>query len=207
HRYFEATDSGPVFGRIVALNDWVDADSNRLLQDRLEYRFYRTPASFRLLDLEVTLYASEGEVRLGDTKEGGIISVRVAYPLEVNHGGRIENAVGGIDEAETWGKRAAWCDYSGRLGENTVGIAVMDHPANLRHPTYWHVRNYGLMTANPFGLSFFVGEDADGSYVLPEGARVRFRYRLCVHAGDVAEGRVGEKYLNWVFPPSVQVQE
>ncbi len=207
HRYFEATESGPVFGRVVALNDWVNDEGDRLMQDRLEYRFYRTPPAFRLFDLEVTFYASEGEVRFGDTKEGGIIAVRVASPLEVNRGGRIRNAVGGIDEGETWGKRAAWCDYSGRLGDDTVGISVFDHPSNLRHPTYWHVRDYGLMTANPFGLSFFVDENADGSYVLPEGGRLRFRYRVYLHAGHADEAGVGRRYLEWVFPPSVEVQE
>ncbi|MFO8006110.1 MAG: PmoA family protein [Candidatus Brocadiia bacterium] len=207
HRYFEAADSGPIFGRLVALNDWLDGGGNRLMQDRLEYRFYRTPPSFRLLDMEVTLYASEGEVRFGDTKEGGICSVRVATPLEVNHTGRIENGYGGVNEGETWGKRAPWCDYSGVLEGDRVGIAAFDHPSNLRHPTYWHVRNYGLMTANPFGLSFFVDKNADGSYTLPAGGRLRFRYRLYVHAGDARQGRVGDKYLDWIFPPSVEVQQ
>ncbi|MFW6189351.1 MAG: PmoA family protein [Planctomycetota bacterium] len=207
HRYFDAAESGPVFGRLVALNDWVDDDENRLMQDRVEYRFYNLPSSFRLIDVDVTFYASDGEVEFGDTKEGGILSVRVATPMEVNHTGTIRNAVGGTDEPETWGKRAAWCDYSGIVQGHRVGIAVFDHPSNLRHPTYWHVRNYGLMTANPFGLSFFVDENADGSYTLPGGGRIRFRYRVLVHAGDAAEGDVRRKYLQWIFPPSVEVQQ
>ncbi len=207
HRYFETVESGPVFGRLVSLNDWLDAAGNRLMQDRLEYRFYNVPASFRLLDVDVTFYASDGEVTFGDTKEGGILSVRVASSMEVERTGRIENAVGGVNEKETWGKRASWCGYSGMVGDHEVGIAVFDHPSNLRYPTYWHVRNYGLMTANPFGLSFFVDKNADGSYVLPAGGRLRFRYRVCVHAGDAAAGRVGDRYLNWTFPPTATVQD
>ncbi len=207
HRYFEDAAGGPVFGRLVSLNDWLDVEGSRLLQDRLEYRFYNTPPAFRLFDLDVTLYASDGEVRFGDTKEGGIISIRVASPLQADRTGRIENSLGGANESETWGKRAAWCDYSGRLGDHTAGIAAFDHPSNLRYPTYWHVRDYGLMTANPFGLSFFVDKNADGSYVLPAGGRLRFRYRVHVHAGDAREGRVGEKYLEWLFPPRAAVQE
>ncbi len=207
HRYFDQVENGPVFGRLAALNDWVNADGERILQDRLEYRFYNVPSSFRLFDLDVTLYASDGEVTFGDTKEGGILSIRVASPLEVNRTGRIENGVGGVNEPETWGKRAPWCDYSGRLGDHQVGIAGFDHPSNLRHPTYWHVRNYGLMTANPFGLSFFVDENVDGSYVLPEGGRVKFRYRVYIHPGDAADGRVREKYLDWIFPPAAAIEE
>ncbi|MCD6417133.1 MAG: PmoA family protein [Planctomycetes bacterium] len=206
HRYFEAVESGPVFGRLVSLNDWLDAEGARLMQDRLEYRFYGAPPSFRLLDMAVTFYASEGDVRFGDTKEGGFASVRVATSMDVEHTGRIENSLGGINETETWGKRAHWCDYSGQVGGETVGIAVFDSPSNLRHPTYWHVRDYGLMAANPFGLSHFVDENADGSYVLPEGGRLRFRYRIYIHAGDAQQGRVRDKYLEWAFPPSASVQ-
>jgi len=35
----------------------------------------------------------------------------------------------------------------------TVGIAVFDHPSNPRHPTTWHVRDYGLFAANPLGCT------------------------------------------------------
>jgi len=207
HRYFEAAEGGPVFGRIVSLNDWLREDGRSLMQDRLEYRFFNVPRSCRLIDMSVTFYASEGEVRFGDTKEGGFASVRVATSMTVERGGRIENSFGGTNEAETWGRRAHWCDYSGPAGGHTVGIALFDHPANLRHPTYWHVRDYGLMTANPFGLSHFVGPEVDGTHVLPAGKHLCFRYRIFVHAGNAAEGEVSRKYLEWLYPPTLSVQD
>ena len=37
----------------------------------------------------------------------------------------------------------------------TYGVAVLDDPRNPLHPTRWHVRAYGLLAANPFGLSYF----------------------------------------------------
>ena len=46
------------------------------------------------------------------------------------------------------------------------GRTLMDAPTHYRwafFPTYWHVRNYGLMTANPFGISHFVGKKKDGT--------------------------------------------
>jgi len=162
----------------------------------------------RLLEMRVTFTASEGDVRFGDTKEGGICSVRVAYPMEVDRGGRIENAFGGVNEEETWGKRAHWCDYSGVVDGHLVGIAIFDHPSNLRHPTYWHVRNYGLMTANPFALSHFLpGQGLDGSYTLRAGQSLEFRYAIYVHAGDATQGAVRQRYLHWIYPPRASAEE
>ncbi len=208
HREFESWGGGPVFGWIKSRNDWEDADGGKLMEDRVTLRFYNMPAGMGLIDFEVALLATEGEVRLGDTKEGGICAVRVATSMKAAAAGRIENSFGGTGEAETWGKRASWCDYSGPVGDHTVGIAIFDGPKNFRYPTYWHVRDYGLMTANPFGLSHFLApEVADGSFALPAGGELAFRYRLYIHAGGASEGGVRGKYLDWIYPPAVTVEE
>ena len=91
------------------------------------------------------------------------------------------------------------------MNNKTVGVAYFDHPKNFRHPTYWHARDYGLRTANPFGLSYFEGKGYNGDYTLPAGESLRFRYRVYIHKGDVVEGKVSEKYHNYVNPPKVQV--
>jgi len=45
-----------------------------------------------------------------------------------------------------------------------------DNPKNLRHPTYWHARHYGLLAANPFGLGEFLHDrHRDGSFVIAAG--------------------------------------
>jgi len=206
HRGFDDCEGGPVFGCIGTRNDWLDKAGNKLMDDCLVYRIYNLPGSARFVEMDVTFKAGAKDVRFGDTKEGGICSVRVAAPMEADRGGRIENAYGGVNEDETWGKRAPWCDYSGTVGGHRVGICVFDHPSNLRYPTYWHVRNYGLMTANPFGLSQFLApEKVDGSFVLPAGQSLAFRYAIFVHAGDATEGGVRNRYLDWVFPPKTKV--
>ena len=208
HTAFDGWSGGQVFGWIASRNDWVDVGGKKLMEDRMLCRFYNLPSSMRAFDFEVTLIATEGDVRFGDTKEGGVCSVRVAAPMEADRGGRIENSLGGVNEDETWGKRASWCDYCGTVGGHTVGIAVFDHPTSFRYPTYWHVRNYGLMTANPFGLSYFEApRQVDGSHVLPAGQELAFRYRIFVHAGDAAQGAVRDKYLDWTCPPVAAVVE
>lgn len=64
-----------------------------------------------------------------------MLSVRVKTSMTGANGGVILASTGGITEAETWGRRAMWCDYSGPLGGGWAGITVMDYPANPRHST------------------------------------------------------------------------
>jgi hypothetical protein len=100
---------------------------------------------------------------------------------------RITNGTGGHGETACWGKPAPRCDYSGTLAAQPVGIAVLDHPANFRYPTTWHVRAYGLMTANPFGISCFTNDRAlDGSHTWQKGKVAAFRHRVVLHSGDPA---------------------
>lgn len=75
-----------------------------------------------MLDYEVVFSADWDDVRFGDTKQGGILSVRVASSMDVVQSGCIENAHGGIFEKEIWGKRAAWCDYSDPVDDRWQGI-------------------------------------------------------------------------------------
>lgn len=217
HREFEAVESGPVYGRIVAISDWAGDDyyvgehkSNQIVEERVEWTFYNTPSDVRIFDMTVTLTAPAIDVLFGDTKEGGLASLRVAESMEVRagQGGMIENGNGGTNEDETWGKRAPWCHYSGPVNGNRVGIAIMDHPESFRYPTWWHVRNYGLMTANPFGWSqFYNDESRRGNYVLEANQSLTGIYRYYIHSGTAKEGKVGEAYHDFANPPKVEVSE
>ncbi|TAK93011.1 MAG: hypothetical protein EPO07_18750, partial [Verrucomicrobia bacterium] len=103
-------------------------------------------------------------------------------------------------EAQTWGKRAEWCDYYGPVDGKIVGVALFDHPSNPRHPTWWHVRDYGLLAANPFGQHFFENspDEHKGDLKLAKGQSLTFRYRFYFHAGDEKQGRVAEHYKEFV---------
>ncbi|MFQ6130988.1 MAG: PmoA family protein, partial [Armatimonadota bacterium] len=202
HRELTRSVEGPVFAELEAASDWQTTDGGKLMEELTAIRMYNLPEQGRLLDFDVRLTASEGRVEFGDTKESGTLSVRVAAALEVPNGGTITNSFGGTNEPETWGKRAHWCDYSGEIGGRATGIAVFDHPKNFRHPTYWHVRDYGLMTANCWGVSAFESDQSrSGAYTFAAGETLRFRYRVYVHAGDVRAADVTGKYLDYFAPP------
>ena len=91
--------------------------------------------------------------------------------------------------------RANWVDYAGEVEGERLGVAILDHPSNPRHPTYWHARSYGLFAANIFGLHDFLSDKkADGSMTLDPGHAIRFRYRVIIHPGDYQSGGIADEY-------------
>ena len=206
HQDFTQKQGGAVVGRIYTHNNWETQAGDVLMTDKQNFRIYNLSEDAALIDLDLSFIASAGDVHFGDTKEGGIMSIRVHPSMNASDGGKIENAFGGINEDETWGKRANWCDYSGVVDGTPVGIAVFDHIVNPRYPTYWHVRNYGLMGSNIFGSGTFERDPSkDGSYTLKHGEEMHFRFRVLIHAGDATVGKVGQKYHDFINPPAVEV--
>ncbi|HZP81204.1 MAG TPA: PmoA family protein [Chthonomonadaceae bacterium] len=201
----QQVESGDVLGRFAATSLWATQDKKPLLTEHLVFTVWATDDTTRLLDFDIRLEATHGDVHFGDTKEGGILSTRVASSMDVPRGGKIENVYGGINEGETWGKAAHWCDYSGEVEGKAVGIAILDHPLSFRYPTHWHVRDYGLMTANPFGYSYYTNGVKNGSHNLPAGESLEFHYRVVLHEGDAKQGQVNAHYLNFAAPPRVEV--
>ncbi|HEX42722.1 MAG TPA: hypothetical protein ENN81_11790, partial [Phycisphaerales bacterium] len=81
---------------------------------------------------------------------------------------------------------------------NVTGVAVFDHPSNPKHPTWWHVRTYGLFAANPFGVHDFEKEPAGtGDITIEAGGRLTWRWRFYFHAGDDTQGKVAEEYARF----------
>jgi hypothetical protein len=208
HRKFLQLESGARTGVLRSENQILAPDGQPICDEFLTLRFHAGPA--RVLDYEIELRAAHGEVVLGDQKDGGM-SIRVAESMRVQKprvkgqktappgDGHIVTSEGARD-AEAWGKRAKWCDYHGPVEGRTVGVAIFDHPSNPRHPTWWHVRTYGLFSANPFGLSSFEKnpDKNAGNMTIPAGRSVTFRYRFYFHEGDEKQGRVEEHYAAYV---------
>jgi len=160
-----------------------------------------------MMDFDITVTAGDKPVTFGDTKEGSM-GVRVASSMDVTGGkGHILNSQGDKDAA-TWSKRADWVDYWGPVAGKTVGIAMMDHPTSFRHPTYWHVRDYGLFAANPFGVHDFVKGAAEhaGDYTIPPGGTLVLRYRILLHEGDAQDARIADVAAAYANPPTVEVR-
>ena len=195
-------EGGEGRGVVETKNKWVGPDGKVECRDRRVLTFRDRPAG-RAIDWQVTLMATEGNVVIRDTEEGTMgIRTHPNLRLENGHGvttpnGKARNSRG-VTGKDVWGKRAEWINYWGKINNQTVGIALFDHPSNPRHPTWWHARPYGLFTANPFGRhDFGDGPPGSGNMTIAAGGEVTFRYRFLFHDGAPEDAGVAEQYAEY----------
>lgn len=176
---------------------WEGKDQKPALRETRTVKFSVLEDGSRAIDLTSTYTPAAGEVTFGDTKEAGLCAVRVAKPI--SDAPTLTNAKGQTGEKNTWGKPADWCDISGQIGGKPYGVAVLDHPANPRHPSTWHVREYGLLAANIFGLHEFDKSRPAGAgkLTIKPGESVTFRYRVIIHQGDAKAVNLDAKYQDF----------
>lgn len=178
-------------GSIASTYDWTDHDGKPILTESRIMTFYADP-TLRIVDFDITLTAVQKAV-FGDEKDG-VFGIRLRPILQEDKGtGHITNADGGATEKAVWGKPSNWCDYSGDINGEKVGVAILDHPANPHHPVRWHVRAYGLFAANPFGQATFNNDKSQAAAItLEPGKSLRYRYRVIIHPGDVTTANVAK---------------
>ncbi len=194
-------------GELILKNRWL-GDGKLVLTETSRLTFIPLENNQMLMDYDVTLNNNgEVDVNFVDEKDGGL-GVRVAGTMKVvdrkskTGKGTILNSKGDKNEA-AWGIRAEWADYYGPdPSGNTAGIAIFDHPSNLRYPTHWHARTYGLITANRFGTGFFDAKrgakKGDGTYTIKKGEKLTLRHRLYFHHGDSKEADVAGQHAKYI---------
>ena len=190
-------------GKLSYNASWVDQQGNILLQESTSYFFVATNNT-RIIDRVTTLTAQQN-VSFPDAKDG-MLGLRVAHELELpskeeriftdNKGnitkvkpnsdthvsGNYITSKGKTGDA-AWGTRARWCMLYGMKGNDTISIAIIDHPDNVGYPTYWHARGYGLFAANPLGQKIFSDGKEELNFKLAKGQSVIFRYRIVINSG------------------------
>jgi len=182
---------------------WQDQQGNILLKEVTKYVFIAGDNK-RTIDRVTTLTAQQ-DVAFPDSKDG-MLGLRVAHELELpskeereftDNKGNITKVKANNDLLVSgnyitseekqgdaaWGTRARWCMMYGKKGNDTISIAIIDHPDNVGYPTYWHARGYGLFAANPLGQKVFSNGKEQLNFKLVKGQSVIFRYRIVINSG------------------------
>ncbi len=202
-------------GELEADMEWVGGDGKPLLAEHARFVFRGGPG-WRGVDRIARLRPLAGRVAMPDNKEG-MLGLRVARALEMpsnqpemftDAAGRpaavkvLDNAgvsgsyftsEGTIGEA-VWGTRARWCALAGRLGDEAVTVAILDHPLNPGFPTYWHARGYGLFAANPLGQKALSGGKESLGFAIEATTTVTFRYRVLILSETATKERIEAEY-------------
>jgi hypothetical protein len=216
-RRIVSTKSGKNEGELVVESDWITGKNQLVLKEHTRFVF-RGDAKSRGLDRITTLQAQNEKVVFHDDKEG-LLGIRVTRALEapsdkpevftdasghVTSVAKMDNAgVNGFyltSEGKkgdaAWGTRGNWCILTGKVGDDPVTIAILDHPKNPGHPTYWHARGYGLFAANPLAPKIFTDGKAPAMNLTLEANQVvTFRYRVLI-LSEIATGADAESAYN-----------
>ena len=143
---------------------------------------HRTAAGI-LYRFQHELTPRDEPLRIGSKEEGGL-AVRVATPIAItsNAGGRMIDADGRSGGKAIWGQQTDWVDYSGTIRGRHVGVLVLPHRQNFSR-CWWHARDYGLLTGNPFGP---LNQKGKVKIVKP-GETLTLRCDVLVHSSANAE--------------------
>ena len=182
-RFVEPPTGGPGRGSFVVRNRYVARPGEPpVCFETCRVTILSRPAG-TLLILDSELTSDAHELAFGAQEEMGL-GVRVATPIAVKQGGRLLNSDGKTAEHQAWGKHADWCDAAGLIEGRKAGVTLMPDPVHFGSG-WFHVRDYGLMVANPIERSTNKkGEPA--KLVVARGEPLRLRFGVLLHAGPAA---------------------
>ena len=175
-------------------NQLVDAQGTVIGDLRHRITCIAQPGATVLL-WEATFRSDVGDLVFGDQEEMGF-AARVATPLTEKNGGLLTSNEGRTSAAATWGRAAAWCDYSGTVDGHRLGIQLVADASNFR-PSWWHNRDYGVFVANPFGREA-MKQGTKSRVTVTRGEPFTLRFGAILHADSTTPP---EARARWCIPP------
>ncbi|KQS31521.1 hypothetical protein ASG33_10335 [Dyadobacter sp. Leaf189] len=213
HTGITSAKGGKDKGELTVTADWVDKNGTLTLKEVTKYTF-SGKGDHRLIDRSTTLTAVLDEVAMPDIKDG-MYAIRVARELELpsnkpeiftdasgiatkvpvmnNEGitGNYRNS-NGIEGEAVWGKRAIWCNLTGKIKDENISVAIIDHPKNVGYPAYWHARGYGLFAVNPLGMKALSDGKEVLNFKLKKGESTTFRYRMVIASEHLKDATLND---------------
>lgn len=184
--------------------NWTNQKNSILLEEITKFEFSGNNHQ-RIID-RTTVLKADTLVTFTDAKDG-LLGLRLTHALQIpanedqkftDDKGNVTTVKGGTDKTangnyltsegkqgnDAWSTRGVWCKVYGKIGKDSVSIAIIDHPGNLNYPTFWHARGYGLFAANPLGEKIFTNGKSEKNLTLKKEDSVTFRYRILIDNND-----------------------
>jgi len=214
-----ACDNGK--GQLSTVAHWIDDQERILLEEKRSMVFIAGEQQDEYaIDFSIDLTAKNQEVLFEDIEEGMFAirlsdylresdagaALHVGRPIpkeSVSGTGRYFSSNGDETAKKVWGKRARWVALQGVRKGKVVGIAILNHPASINYPTYWHVRSYGLFSANPLGQGDFQRQRPRPyrkNKVIPlrlalePGETAHFRFLVIVYEGIRTQQQIEKRF-------------
>jgi len=201
HRRIVKTSNGSDRGELEVEADWIMPDGQPILHETTDFIFHAGPKT-RAVDRICTLTALGKPVVFRDSKDGAI-ALRVRRELEqpssdavtyTDSSGRpttvkavdtkgvsgLYRSSEGKSGDDVWSTRGRWTMLTGKVAQEDITLALLDHPGNAGFPTYWHARGYGLFAANPFGQEVFSKGKEKLNFTIQPKQSSTFRFRLLI---------------------------
>ncbi|HKS43261.1 MAG TPA: PmoA family protein [Blastocatellia bacterium] len=219
HSKIKRVTSGKDRGELLVEMDWLTPAGKPILKEETTFIF-QAAENQRVIDRITKLTALDERVVFNDNKEG-VLGLRVARQLEQpsdkpevftdangkatsvpkldNTGvtGRYLSSEG-LSGDDVWGTRGRWAMLTGKIGQEGITIAILDHPGNPGYPTYWHARGYGLFAANPLGQDVFSNGKQKLNFTLQPNNSALFRYRILILSGNASRDDLESQYQRFV---------
>lgn len=172
---------------IEAENIWRRPNANSPIKDFRKITITAPSNDLFQIDFDITMEMLM-DVTIDKTNHS-LFSGRMDADLAVTNGGTMVNANGDKGEKGTFGKRSPWIDFYGKRGDKIEGMAIMQHPSNEWYPSPWFTRDYGFFSPTPM---YWPANDKETT--LKKGQTIQLKYRVLVHAGDVASAKIAEQF-------------
>jgi len=188
-KHVEITEmaGGAGSGKLSAVSHWINDKRQLMLEERRTMVFLAGEHENEYaIDFSIDLTAKCPRVVFEDIEEG-MFAIRVSDYLRES----------GPESSPQPGQPLPNESLSG------TGVAILNHPASINYPTYWHVRNYGLFSANPLGQGDFQRQQPKKyreNKVIPlrltleQGETAHFRFLVIVYEGFRANEQIEERF-------------
>ena len=212
-------------GKLSTIMHWIDNNGHVVLEEKRSMVFLAAEYEDEYaIDFSIDLIAKDTKVVFDDIEEG-MFAIRVSdylrqsrvkmslksgqpLPKESIAGtGRYFSSNGDETAKNIWGKRARWVALHGLRQGKIVGVAILNHPASINYPTYWHVRDYGLFSANPLGQGDFQRQrprQYRKNKVIPlrltlePGETAHFRFLVIIYEGIRTKEQMEKRFKEFV---------